>query len=110
MGMIQTIKKAGVDAINASNPLNIEFGVILDSDNLIIKVEQKKTLSKEFFIVPENLQRYEINLNHNHTYSNGTTSNSLEKVVIREGLKNGDKVILLRIKQGTQYLILDKVV
>ena len=110
MGMIQTIKKAGVDAVNANNPLNIEFGVILDSKNLTIRVEQKKTLPKEFFIVPESLTRYEVDLIHSHNYSNGSTQNELGKLIIREGLKVGDKVILLRIKQGTQYLILDKVI
>lgn len=109
MGMIQTIKQAGLDAVNSSNPLNIEFGIVLDSENLTIRVEQKKTLPKEFFIIPESLTRYEVNLKHNHSFSDGSTGNGLDKLVIKEGLKAGDGVILLRIKSGSKYIILDKI-
>ncbi|CAI3227417.1 DUF2577 domain-containing protein [Clostridium neonatale] len=109
MGMIQTIKKASMGAYNASNPLNIEFGTVIDSKNLTIRVEQKKTLPKEFFLVPESLTRYEVDLKHIHSTGNGSTGNSLDKLVIREGLKNGDGVVLLKIKAGSKYLILDKI-
>lgn len=94
MGMIAIIKQAGLDAVNASNPLVIEFGTILD-DNLTIRVEQKKTLPKEFFTVPESLTPYVININ-------GTD------FVIRKGLNQGDGVVLLRLSNA-KYLILDKV-
>ena len=94
MGMIAIIKQAGLDAVNANNPLVIEFGTILD-DNLTIRVEQKKTLPKEFFTVPESLTPYVINVN-------GT------EFVIREGLNQGDGVVLLRLSNA-KYLILDKV-
>lgn len=109
MGMIQTIKQAGLDAVNASNPLNIEFGEVLDTKNLTIRVEQKKTLSKEFFLIPESLTRYEVDLRHSHSTGDGSTGSSLDKLVIREGLKEGDGVILLKIKAGSKYLILDKI-
>lgn len=107
--MIETIKQASVNAIGANNPLDIQFGTIID-DNLTIQLDQKKILPKEFFIVSEQMTPYTIDLSHNHTCSNGETSNSLGTVVIREGLKKGDVVILLRIEQGTRFLILDKVV
>lgn len=109
MGMIQTIKEASMGAYNASNPLNIEFGTIIDSKNLTIRVEQKKTLPKEFFLVPESLTRYEVDLKHIHSVGDSSTRNSLDKLVIREGLKNGDGVILLKIQAGSKYLILDKI-
>nr|WP_321026929.1 DUF2577 domain-containing protein [Clostridium neonatale] len=109
MGMIQTIKKASMGAYNASNPLNIEFGTVIDSKNLTIRVEQKKTLPKEFFLVPESLTRYEVDLRHSHSTEDGSTGNSLDNLVVREGLKNGDGVILLKIKSGSKYLILDKI-
>ncbi|SFC63630.1 DUF2577 domain-containing protein [Clostridium uliginosum] len=102
--MIDIIKQASVNAINAGDPLNIEFGTIID-DALTIRIDQKRILSKEFFIVPESLTRYEVDLTHSHS----ETSSSLGKIVIREGLKNGDIVILLMIEKGSRFLILDKV-
>src|SRR5690606_16624287 len=49
------------------------------------------------------------NLQHSHTYDGGTTDSALSTIVIREGLKVGDKVILLRVQGGQKYVILDKV-
>lgn len=103
--MLELIKQASINAMNASNPLDIEFGTVTDSENITIRISQKKILPKEFFIVPESLTRYEVAL------KNSTDEASeLEKLVIREGLKIGDTVILLKIESGARYLILDKVV
>ena len=110
MGIIELIKQAGVNAVEANNPVAITFGEVLSIEDLKIKVEQKLVLSKEFFIIPESLTKYEVNLNHSHSYTGGDTSKSLGNLVIREGLKQGDRVLLLRVQGGQQYIILDKVV
>ena len=105
MGMIDTIKKASMGAVGASNPVSVLFGEVLSIENFKIKIEQKRILDRDFFIIPERLTRYEVDLTHNHG-----SNNALGKVVIREGLKQGDKVLLLRVQGGQQYVILDKVV
>lgn len=77
-------------------------------------MDQKLILDEDFFIVPESLTRYEIDLRHTHAYINNSIESnintSLDKLLIREGLKQGDKVLLLRVQGGQQYVILDKVV
>lgn len=108
--MIDIIKEAAMKAYNASNPLNIEFGVVTDADNLTICINQKRILSKEFFLVPESLTRYVVDLEHSHTCPSGVTNTQLFPLVIREGLKVNDCVILLKIEQGSRYIVLDKVV
>ncbi|WP_125153093.1 DUF2577 domain-containing protein [Clostridium rectalis] len=114
MGMIDTIKKASMGAVGASNPVNISFGEVINVDKLKIKVDQKLVLDKDFFIIPESLTRYEVDLKHTHNYIdssiNSNIKTSLDKLLIREGLKQGDKVLLLRVQGGQQYVILDKVV
>lgn len=107
--MLEQIKKASMGAFNASNPLDIEFGNVIDNVNLTIKVNQKRILSKEFFIVPQRLTRYVKDLRHTHTCPDGTTSIALFKLVIREGLLKDDNVILLKIEGGSRYIILDKI-
>ena len=91
--MLELIKQASVNAINASNPLDIEFGTVTDAENITIKISQKKILPKEFFVVPESLTRYEVTLNSK--VADGTSES--DKLVIREGLKIDDTVILLKI-------------
>lgn len=105
MSMINIIKQASVGAVGAQNPVNILFGEITKENPIEVKIDQKLILPKEFFIIPQNLTRYEIGLTHSH----GGTS-ALGKIVIREGLQIGDKVLLLRVQGGEQYIILDKVV
>ncbi|AUN11197.1 DUF2577 domain-containing protein [Clostridium botulinum] len=114
MGIIDTIKKASMGAVGASNPVNISFGEIVSTNELKIKVDQKLILDRDFFIIPESLTRYEVDLKHSHTYINNSIESnlntSLDKLLIREDLKQGDKVLLLRVQGGQQYVILDKVV
>lgn len=108
MGMIDIIKQASLGAVGSENPVNILFGEVLSVDDFKIKVDQKLVLSKDFFIIPESLTRYEKDLTHYH--GNNTEDKGLLNLVIREGLKSGDKVLLLRVQGGQQYVILDKVV
>src|SRR5690625_934038 len=111
MSMLNLIKQAGLDAYGASNPVIIQFGVVSEVDPLEVIVDQRFPLTEDFLIVPESLTRLEVNLQHSHSYSDGTTGNALnEPVVIRRGLETGDKVILLRMQGGQKYLILDRVV
>ncbi|APC83697.1 DUF2577 domain-containing protein [Clostridium botulinum] len=114
MGMMDTIKKASMGAVGAGKPVEITFGEVINAEYLKIKVDQKLILDRDFFIIPESLIRYEIDLKHTHTYINNSIESnlntSLDKLLIREGLKQGDKVLLLRIQGGQQYVILDKVV
>lgn len=111
MGLIETIKKAGLDAYGASNPVHIVFGEIRNTDPLVVNVDQRFDLTADFLIVPESLQHFEINLQHSHNYSEGTTDTALnESVVVRRGLEIGDKVILLRMQGGQKYVVLDRTV
>lgn len=110
MGIIDTIKRASIGAVDASNPVSIDFGEVISVDDFKIKIDQKQILSKEFFVIPEHLTRYEVDLTDNNMYINENTESSLSTLVIREGLQKGDKVLLLRVQGGQQYIILDKVV
>jgi hypothetical protein len=113
--MLDIIKQAAKEAVEAGSPVNILYGEITATDPLEVNVDQRFTLDADFLIVPESLTRYEVDLKHKHTYTDdgasGTTGEALaDKIVIRPGLQAGDKVVLLRIQGGQQYLILDKVV
>ena len=48
--MLELIKQASVNAINASNPLDIEFGTVTDAENITIKISQKKYCQKSFLL------------------------------------------------------------
>lgn len=109
--MIEAIKKAAQDAIEASGPVAILFGVVTKSNPLEVSVDQRFSLDADFLIVPESLRRYEVDLRHSHVTADGATEVALpDPIVIRNGLEPGDKVILLRMQGGQNYIILDRVV
>jgi hypothetical protein len=109
--MLNAIRQAALSAMEAGNPVAIMFGTVMKENPLEVNVDQRFTLDADFLIVPESLTAYEVDLQHSHTSTGGTTDDALtQPVVIRPGLKVGDRVILLRMQGGQKYLIMDKVV
>ncbi|MFD2117249.1 DUF2577 domain-containing protein [Paenibacillus yanchengensis] len=118
--LLSTIKQAAMDAVDASNPVSIVYGEVVQVEPLEIKVDQRFVLSAGFLIVPESLKKLELKLAHTHEYSdtgiNGETKKTTEAakyeepIVIRTGLLARDKVIMLRLQGGQKYLLLDRVV
>ena len=76
--LLEVIKKAAMDAVNASKPTDGVEAEIISLDPLKIKVDQKLTLTKDFLLIPNEM---------------------------KEKLKKGN-VILLRLQGGQKYVIL----
>jgi hypothetical protein len=95
--MLNAIKQAALDALEASKPVAVLFGTVTKMNPLEVNVDQRFTLDADFLILPESLTRCTMTVN-------GT------EYVVRRGLQAGDRVALLRIQGGQQYLIVDKVV
>ncbi|SCY93195.1 DUF2577 domain-containing protein [Alkaliphilus peptidifermentans] len=108
MNLLNVIKTAGMQAVDSTNPVGIFYGTVVSTNPIKVNVDQRFTLTSEFIVMPESLTGYEIDLAHTHQCSNGSTAAALNKIIVRSGLKEGDKVILLRLQGGQKYLILDK--
>lgn len=104
--LIQIIKKAAVEAVEASNPARVMYGTVLTDSPLKIKVDQKFILTKEFLILTKNVKDYETEATVNWTADNIT---GRKKIIIHNALKVGDKVMLLQEQGGQKYIVLDKV-
>ncbi|MNC10681.1 hypothetical protein D3C75_583480 [compost metagenome] len=104
--MLNAIRQAALTGMEAGKPAAIMFGEVVAGNPLQVNVDQRFTLDADFLILPESLTRLELDLSHTH----GSSERGLtDPVVIRPGLQAGDKVILLRVQGGQQFLILDKV-
>lgn len=82
---IKIVKKAALDAVNASQPTDFCFGKVTSLDPLKISIDQKLILKKTQLVATETVM---------------TTS----------PLQVGDMVVLLQKQGGQKYLIMDKVV
>ena len=113
--LIETIKKAAQQANDAAKPVAVMFGVIQDESPLKINVEQKMLLGKEQLILSRNVTDYETQITL-ESWATGSTeghSHSIsgkKKIVVHNALKKGEKVVLLRLSGGQQYIVLDRVV
>lgn len=82
MGLLDVIKEVGVGAVEASSPVMVAYGTVIQSSPIEINVDQRFTLESDFLVKTEKTKNIEV----------------------------GDKVILLRVQGGQQYVVLDKVV
>ena len=86
--LVKLIKRAAIDAVNASKPCNLTFGTVTSTSPLKINVEQKMTLTSAQLVLSRNVTDYKVNididsetetgaadidLSHTHSYS-GTTA------------------------------------
>lgn len=87
--ILDLIKVAASEAVDASKPVNILYGKVLNTSPLEINVEQKMILHKSQLVLTRNVTDYdtevtvnwstenkEMNANHNHSTSGEITVNS----------------------------------
>ena len=81
--LIQIIKQAAIEAVEASAPVKVMYGTVSGISPISVKLDQKFIVPDAFIVVTD------------------TVSGKLSK---------GDRVVILREQGGQRYIILDKVV
>lgn len=133
MSLLDLVKQAGVGAVEASNPMAVLFGTVTKANPLEVNVDQRFTLTGDFLVVPESLrflracdEKFSIKAKGNFLTGvvvedeseeqwTGDTRLYGEEVTITRGkmplapFAAGDKLILLRVQGGQQYIVLDRV-
>lgn len=82
--LLNTIKQAAIEAVDAKKPVQICFGKVINISPLQILIDQKIILDSSFLVLTKNV----------------TYFNKLEK---------GEEVILLRMQGGQKYIVLDMI-
>lgn len=99
--LLKLIKQAALDAVKEYGMCDGEYGIVENISPLHIRTDTKKLLTKDFLVLTKNVSDYETEI----TLDNGEK----QKAVIHNSLKNGDSVLLLKIKRNQEYIVLDKV-
>ena len=112
--LISAIKRAALDAVEASKPSDFCFGKVESISPLKIKIEQKLILSASQLVLCRNVTDYkaEITVDWNTEKSDSHTHliEGRKEITVHNALAVNDKVVLIRQKGGQKYLVLDKVV
>ena len=111
MNLLQTIKTAAVDAVNASNPVQILIGKVIAIEPLKVQINPKLTLEDNFLIVPKIFSDYEqtVEFDKEIEQDGEIITVQEEKIVtVKNKLQNGEQIVLLKIQGGKKYLILER--
>ncbi|KQN96245.1 DUF2577 domain-containing protein [Paenibacillus sp. Leaf72] len=123
MALLDAIKKAGAAAHASGNPVAVLIGRVTGTNPLEVNVDQRFTLSEDFLIIPESMTQLETGLMLTYEAgtdeAEGTSTNqgvietaaagSGSMLRIRRALDIDDKVLLLRVQGGQQFVVLDRV-
>lgn len=137
MSLIDTIKRVAVAAVEASNPVNVLYGVVVKAKPLEIRIHERLLLPEEFLDVANHLTRHErvvsieyINpktwpksaigdapqtaASDRNNIGSGTDTPfekfnlQYAKMIFEDGLKIDDKVVLLRQQGGHRFYVVDR--
>lgn len=108
------IKEAAMKAVESSKPSDFLFGKVTSVSPLKITIEQKLTLGSAQLILTKGVTDYttSVHIDWDTEQSDGHIHRigGVRTMVVHNGLKIGEEVILLRKKGGQKYLVLDRVV
>lgn len=66
---IDAVKKAAMEALESSKPVNILFGTVLSASPLKIQVDQKSIYTSKMLILTRNVTDFEVDMTVNHSLS-----------------------------------------
>ena len=110
--LIEVIKLAGLQAAEASKPVNIFEGKVVMANPLEVEIEQANRVNSDFLEVSERLtDHFEYMTSVENDFEDIKDKSKYEarkKYIVYGGLKAGDKVILARKAGGQKYFEIDK--
>ncbi len=128
--LTESMKRAALQAMEASKPVSVVFGTVIREDPLLISIEQKMTLGMDQLILCRHVTDHDIDATvdwtskgalgkHRHDTPVGATNDvSLAHAHGIHGRKSmrvhmklllGERVALLRLQGGQRYLVWDRV-
>ena len=121
-GLLKLIKRAAIDAVEAGKPVRVYYGKVTKEKPLEINVEQKMTLSEAQLVLTKAVTDHYVDIEVNHLTeqraggsgdpafaSHDHEYKGRKKIMIYNGLKTGEKVLLVRFQEGQTFVVWDRV-
>ena len=100
--LVKVIKKAALDAVNASQPSNMIFGTVISTNPLKIKVDQKLILTSAQLVLSRNVTLHQVYIRINE-------DNEYKWITVYNNLNKNDTVLLMQVSGGQKYIVIDRV-
>lgn len=103
-GLIDIMKKAALEANEASNYTDLKYGTVTNDNPLEVTITTNFILPEELLIVPEQLNNYTVNM----IPYDAREDEEERTYIVFNALNIGDRVALIREHGGRKYFILDR--
>lgn len=100
--LVKAMKRAALDAMESTKPVNVCFGKVVSVSPLQINIEQKMILGKSQLILSRNVTDFKTKLTLHGYYEK-------REITIHNALAVGDEVILIRQQEGQKYVVVDRI-
>lgn len=123
--LVNTLKRAAVEAVEAGKPVNVYFGEVVSASPLKINVEQKMILGEKQLILSRNVTDFKTKITagniKNYYYTGDVNSGTAPvspshvhavgtiEITVHNGLAVGDEVILIRQQEGQRFVVVDRI-
>lgn len=126
--LVRAVKRASLEAAEAGKPAAVMSGVVQSVNPLSVTVEQRLTLTSEFLRLSRSVTDYETEISFadpsvKQEYTTWDMSEEREsapakisfkqpvkhRITVHNALKTGERVLLLRIQGGREFLIIDRI-
>lgn len=97
---IENLARIARQSVNAEGPCDVINGTVVGTSPLQVQIDQKLTLTGQQLICPQSLT--------DHNLFMSIPELGEVSVTIKNGLKQGEGVLLLQKRGGQQYVILDR--
>lgn len=96
------VKQASLDIYKSVKATEICYGTVDNISPIQVSIDEKLKLGSVQLVLTRNVTDYDVELTES---SIGTKT-----YTIRNSLKQGEKVVLVRVQGGQKFLVLDRVV
>lgn len=119
--LVELLKQNAVEAVNAGNPTSIVYGKVISVKPMQVQINNKLTLDEDFLVLTKNVSDYEAEIDIEFEGTGGIEIDEVAgqllrklsitgaKVKIKNAVKVGDSVVMIRKQGGQRYVVLDKV-
>lgn len=116
--LVESMKKAAADAVNASQPTAIMVGTVIQEEPIRIQVDQKLILEKGQLFLSRNVTDYDTKVQVSWNTGSATAGGDShshpvsgeKEIKVLNHLKKGELVILIRQSGGQKFIVMDRVV
>ena len=112
--LIESIKKISSGVKDTQEPVSIVYGSVISENPLKILTGQKMILDEKRLILADSVRKIEktveIDWNIGDDDGYGYDISGIRKMTEHNGLKTGEKVLMLKMQGGQKYVVLSRVV